>query len=149
MESLYFAYGSNLDPSRLAGRVGRAEPRGAARLAGHRLAFDKPGRDGSAKANLRPQPGGLVWGVVYALDPDDWARLDRFERGYDRVEVSVDGAARSLRVQTYRAARSCAALPFAWYLALCVAGARQHGLPRHWVEQLRATPVQPDPSCEI
>ena len=51
MQALYFAYGSNLFSARMRERVPSAQARGPARLAGHRLTVDKPGRDGTAKAS--------------------------------------------------------------------------------------------------
>lgn len=40
-----------------------------------------------------------------------------------------------------------ACLPFDWYRDLVVAGAREHGLPPTYVEELALTPAAPDPDA--
>ena len=140
---LYFAYGSNLSSARLLARVPSARARGAARLDGFALRLDKPGADGSGKANLLATPGALVWGVVYQLDPSDWPALDACEPGYERtaVRVALDGA--PLAAQTY-----CSPLygpglaAFRWYHRHLVDGAREHGLPEEWIALIEALPVR-------
>jgi hypothetical protein len=135
---LYFAYGSNLKLARLRERAPSARAGGRALLSGWRLAFDKPGRDGSAKANLRREVGSLVWGALYALAPGDWPRLDAAEPGYERirVEVAIEGG-EIVRAQTYAArARARDQLPLEGYLRLVLEGAREHGLPADWVAAL-------------
>ena len=73
-------------------RVPSARTRGVALLAGRCLVLDKPGRDGTAKANLHPASDQSVWGVVYALDAAHWPALDACEGGYRRIEVTTRGA---------------------------------------------------------
>jgi gamma-glutamylcyclotransferase (GGCT)/AIG2-like uncharacterized protein YtfP len=142
MHALYFAYGSNLSSPRMRERVPSARSRGVARLDGLRLALDKPGRDGTAKANLRPEPGGSVWGVVWALDPGHWPALDACERGYRRVEVAVSLAGASTAVATYVSElRTDVPVPSRAYKRFLVDGAREHGLPAHWVALLEALPA--------
>lgn len=142
MQHLYFAYGSNLSLERLRQRVGVAAAVAPARLADHELRVDKRGRDGTAKANLRPMPGSLVWGVVYELAPEGLDRLDAFEGGYERLPVAVataDGV--RLEATTYRSSLVDPALrPRAGYLRLIVEGARAHGLPAEWIASLEALP---------
>ena len=146
----YFAYGSNLEPRRLRERIGEFRVYGAACLYGHRLAFNKRGRDGSGKANLMPDPLGLVWGVVYELTPAAWPRLDRFEAGYTRLRIQVEPSpGEGLEAWSYASTRLCGKPPFAWYREHVVQGARQHGLPDAWVAWLEGVRVQPDPSGEI
>lgn len=148
----YFAYGSNLGTARMRERVPAARLLGAARLTGYRLAFDKPGGDGSGKANVHPAAfdrngdghgdDPAVWGVVYALDAADWALLDRFEPGYERVRVCVESATGEwLRASTYIADRlTHDPVPLEWYKKLVVDGAREHALPAAWVAFLESTP---------
>lgn len=139
----YFAYGSNLTLSRLQQRVPGARPLGAARLPGHRFGFDKAGRDGSGKANVRTAGADdEVWGVVYALEADDWEVLDGFEPGYERVRVRVETAgAEWLLASTYRAERRTQDLvPLEEYKRFVVDGAREHGLPDEWIAFLEIIP---------
>ena len=144
MHCLYFAYGSNLCSERLHSRVGSARALGPARLPGRRLSMDKRGSDGSGKANLRPEGGCEVWGVVYDLGSGGWPALDACEAGYTRVAVEVLTAFESLRVDTYLSERlTLDPVPFDWYKRLIVEGAREHGLPEEWVRVLESLPERP------
>lgn len=153
MDSLYFAYGSNLSRARLAERVASVRVVGPARLPGWRLTCDKLGRDGSGKANIVTAVASEVWGAVYRIDPDDWRVLDRFEGGYERLLVRVHPQAgvpsqdRFLEVQTYASTRlTDDPVPFDWYKRLLLEGASEHGLPGAWLERLAGLPERPDPS---
>ncbi|RME71115.1 MAG: gamma-glutamylcyclotransferase [Planctomycetota bacterium] len=136
MPSFYFAYGSNMDTERLRGRAPGMRPRGRARLVGWRLAFDKRGGDGTAKANIHPAAGALTWGVVYACSEDDLRALDRYEgvsAGHYRRErvvvIAEDG--RELEAITYVAEPDFVdptLRPATWYLEAVLRGAREHGL---------------------
>src|SRR5438045_329401 len=107
---LYFAYGSNLDWSRIAdpSRAPNALFLFKALLPKHSLAFTRCKKDGSGAADVIPDEGDHVWGVVYQITEDDRKRLDLREgvkigdyRAQDMV-VHPDGdSARSLKVFTY------------------------------------------------
>jgi len=147
MHALYFAYGSNLCSPRMRERVPSAQSRGVARLDGRRLALDKPGRDGTAKANLRPEAGSSVWGVVYALHREHWSALDACERGYRRIEVSVSLGGAPIAVATYASElQTDDPVPSRAYKRFLVEGAREHGLPAHWVALLEALPERDLPA---
>jgi len=107
---------------------------------------DKPGADGSAKANLRADATDEVWGALYGLQEAQLDALDRFEGGYLRVTVEValaDGG--DLHAVTYRSERSVAGVhAFDWYRALLIEGAQEHGLPGHAIARLEALPSAPD-----
>jgi gamma-glutamylcyclotransferase len=140
---LYFAYGSNLCAARLRERVSSARERGAARARGFALRLDKLGVDGTAKANLHAATHGEVWGALYALDREDWPRLDDCERGYARIEIEVvllDGERAT--AQTYHSDHLTDAAAAAWYKQLIVDGAHAHGLPAEWCAWLDALPAR-------
>jgi gamma-glutamylcyclotransferase (GGCT)/AIG2-like uncharacterized protein YtfP len=141
MQTLYFAYGSNLASRRLLGRIPGAQARGRARLAGFRLVADKPGRDGSAKLNIARDPEGVVWGALWELAPADLARLDRYEGGYERCEVLVQADSGPERAISYASPLRGAprGLDRA-YKELVVEGAREHGLPPEWLAFLETLP---------
>jgi gamma-glutamylcyclotransferase len=153
-----FAYGSNMCTARLRARVPSARALGVAALSGHSLRFHKRGwRDGSGKGDAfrTDDPAALVWGVVFRIAIAGKSELDRIEgagRGYDpdRVEVAApDGTAH--RAWVYLAAASAidpAAVPFRWYRDLILAGAREHGLPDHYVRRIARQPTRPDPDRE-
>lgn len=145
--ALYFAYGSNMDAARLRARVEHAELVGPARLPGYQLRCDKPGADGSAKANVVARDGHEVWGVLWRLRVAALSTLDRFEGGYRRVELTVErvGGGAALAA-SYRAERTTEERAvFDWYKALMIEGARAHGLPLPWVAALERIAARPDP----
>ena len=144
---LYFAYGSNMRSARLAARVGAVQALATAQAHGFGLRFDKPGRDGSGKANLVEAPGSCVWGVVYSMGPGAFRALDRFEPGYHRTSLSLeDGSGAPLVAWTYvypagdtQAAETSRGLrPSPDYLDHLLAGAREHGLPASWSRTIRS-----------
>ena len=130
-------------------RVPSARTRGVAHLRRHRLILNKAGRDGTAKANVTPDGESSVWGAVYELHAESWARLDAFERGYARLElevVMISGEA--IRVQTYVAERLTGDLvPLASYKRRIVEGAHEHALPAAYVAMLEALPERLDPEA--
>ena len=87
-----------------------------------------------------------VWGVLYRIAPSHMTLLDRFETGYERVEVEVCAAAGDAHLaSTYRSDRITRdPIPFAWYRALILEGARERGLPEDCLSVLEALPARPD-----
>lgn len=146
---LYFAYGSNLLPSRLLARTPSARAIGAGVLHGHRLCWHMAARDGSGKCDVVVDAAARVHGVVWRLDPAEKPLLDAAETlgtGYDQRLVRVLAAGAELEAWTYVALRTDAALqPYDWYRDIVVAGARHHGLPDDYVAALAGTPARPDP----
>jgi gamma-glutamylcyclotransferase (GGCT)/AIG2-like uncharacterized protein YtfP len=91
----YFAYGSNMNPARVAQRGLRVGAISAATLHGVALEFNKQSRDhaGNGHANIVYAPGARVEGVLYGLtDAEQIARMDRYENApinYSRERVIV------------------------------------------------------------
>jgi cation transport regulator ChaC len=148
----YFAYGSNLCRATFVERRGmRPLDVRRARLDGHRLTFDLPVGPGErGVANLAVDPAATTWGVCYLLDPAACEHLDRTEgvhRGYYRrldVTVTADDGAR-LAAFTYQGAMTATGRkPSARYLALLLAGAREHGLPVEWIRHLEGLELAVD-----
>lgn len=73
-QSLYFAYGSNLQLKQMAKRCPDSQFQGRARLHNFRWQINDRGF-----ANVVPDPDAFVEGLCYLLSPDDEARLDRSE----------------------------------------------------------------------
>ena len=94
-DHLYFAYGSNLDPDRMAQRLGGAvEPVCIANLYGSQLAYNVGERGNIPNkvtfANVKPATmHHAVKGVVYRLTDSKIKELDQFEGGYSRWTVPV------------------------------------------------------------
>lgn len=148
---LYFAYGSNLLRKRLQARCPGIAFAGRAKIAGHRLTFDKVSTDGSGKGAFEAAAGENLFGVLWQLPEREIAALDRAEghgSGYERSEIHVmpeNGAACDVLV--YRATNVRQGLrPYEWYLALVIAGAMEHGLPDAYIEKLRTQPFDVDPN---
>ena len=153
---LYFAYGSNLLTARLRERCPSAAPIGRAVAPGHSVCFRKAGRDGSGKATLTlgGGAGSEAMGVLYRIDLGERPALDRAEARYDRLDdfpVRTVQSGASIAATTYIAqADACreGLLPFDWYLALIVAGAREHGFDDSYIAMLAAVETLADLEAE-
>ena len=152
-DNLYFAYGSNMFEKRIQDirRAPSAVYLCNAQLSSHRLMFNARGVDGSGKCNVQ-KTGNMydsVYGVLYQIDAYDWLTLDRSE-GVDEgryrrksIEVMRLDNRSMAYVQTYIAAPNNiddSLLPFDWYHALTLAGAKEHRLPKKYVWELRLAP---------
>ncbi len=151
----YFGYGSNMLTPRIRTRVPSAEPVMTASLDGWALRFHKRSRDGSGKCNIVPASSGeRVYGVVFDVSNSDLRALDEAEqrgRGYERQNVTIQGDSATLDAFAYVAQAAYvddALLPYDWYHALVLAGARQHALPRSYVAKVEAVRSYPDPNRE-
>ena len=150
---LYFAYGSNLHPARLAARAPSARLIGTGCWPRRRLAFHKIGQDGSAKcdAPASSQPTDMVHGAIYELADADLGHLDRLEgvgTGYDRALVTIDGDLGSLTANAYLARQEWVdpgLKPFDWYRLLVLAGAEHHSFPDSYLAAITAVSAIPDP----
>lgn len=149
---LYFAYGSNLWFPRMRQRVPSAHCLGRYQLSGFQLRFQKRGADGSAKADIHftGEEDHRVHGVVYRIQISEQARLDQIEGGYNRASVLVVSADEEIRATTYVAAEPAPEpfAPFDWYRELVMAGGEWHGLPKDYLEALRAVAAVDDPDRE-
>lgn len=151
---LYFAYGSNLLSSRLRARTASALVVGRAVLRSHALRWHMASADGSGKCDVVAvdDRDAAVHGVVYRIDQAEKHLLDRAESlgvGYreDRVTVDLGGATTTACV--YRALRiDAAAVPYDWYHALVLEGAREQALPAHYQQRIAAVANRPDPDAQ-
>ena len=140
----YFAYGSNMLGERLVARVSTARAVAVGVVRDYRLDFAKVSVDGSGKGDMVASPGDEVWGVLYEFDASQKADLDRHEGPhYQAQEIVVsttdgDQAAWAYMAEPHR--RDPSKVPYDWYLALIIAGARQGGLPESYIQTLEATP---------
>ena len=152
----YFAYGSNMLTRRLtaADRAPSAKPVRIGYVEGRRLTFDKVSQDGSGKcdAEATEKKTDRVYGVIFEIALTDKAALGKAEglgEGYaeERVEVVTDAG--KVQVEAYIATKKePVLLPYHWYKAITVAGAVEHGLPKDYVEWLRAFESIEDPNAD-
>lgn len=144
----YFAYGSNMLTERLTAstRCPSATCVDIAYAPDHTLTFTKRSIDLSGKATLSRADGSHQHGVLFEVDEKESQRLDDVEgRDYRRVNdfqvVRPDRG--EIEAVTYIASNPETGLvPYDWYLALIVAGAKQHDLPAEQIGALLSTDYQ-------
>jgi gamma-glutamylcyclotransferase len=150
MKRLYFAYGSNMPTKRLRSRIASAKPLGIGQIYGKRMVCNKKGKDGSGKANLTDSPGDTTWGVLYEVTAFDLKELDRMEVGYDRVPVEIstsEGVA--MKAETYiSTVLTDDPVAYDWYKELMLSGAKEHGLPKGYINYLEQLPARQVDQCE-
>ena len=129
--SYYFAYGSNMNPERVADRGLRVGQPLAGVIQGYSLRFDKVSakHPDAAHANIVFDQAGMVEGVLYPLaSADEILKMDRFENApinYGRDVVMVEAPAGNVAAWTYFAnahARRPGLRPPRAYLAHLLAG---------------------------
>ena len=107
MPRFYFAYGSNMNPARVAGRGLRFDRVCNAAMDAVRLTFDKQSREHprSGHANLCSDRGARTEGVLYRLESDaEIERMDTFEAtpiNYSREVVWVRTGDAEIAAWTY------------------------------------------------
>ncbi len=152
MRILYFAYGANMATARIQDRVPSAHLVTTAELHGYCLVCNKPGADGSAKCHIvvSDDPTASVHGVLYDVDASERHLLDDDQGlgsldGIRAVQVTcADGHVRD--AFTYYSLHTDDSLQiYDWYKTLLVEGAREHGLPASYRQQLETLPTMPDP----
>ena len=150
----YFAFGSNLLSSKMAGRGDtQVVSREAAVVPDHRLSFNMrmfPPLE-PAMASIDPSCGDTCEGVLYTVTPDGYEALWRSEGGamarpgYEEVVVSAVVGGEPVQAITLRAAPWMRlrrdAPPSARYKQLIVDGAKEIGLSDSYVARLSALPA--------
>jgi len=136
----YFAYGSNMLFSRLRSRAGSANKIGVGQLKDYRVVFNKQSADGSAKANLLHSSGDQTWGVLYRIARADLRKLDRAEKDYSRMSVSVIGPnGKTMDAITYVSNKIARVQqPLSCYKQLVISGAQENDLPQAYVSYLKS-----------
>jgi hypothetical protein len=149
----YFAFGSNMSSRRLKARAPSATLIGPGMLPGHRLAFHKVSKDGSAKCDVVPSGSDRVRGVLFEIDAAEKPILDRAEGlgdGYEQKTVDVLlPSAVSASAFTYFATNVDPGLqPYSWYKRHVLEGAREVRLPPDYIEILEQVDAIEDPNKE-
>ncbi|MDD5337923.1 MAG: gamma-glutamylcyclotransferase [Dehalococcoidales bacterium] len=86
----YFAYASNLNKQRMKENCSDAVPRFKAVLPNYRLFFTGWSREWhGGKAMIKPFRGEKVRGAIYEVTDACLRKLDRFEPGYVRINITV------------------------------------------------------------
>lgn len=143
----YLAYGSNLYPPRLMGRIAIVDTLGAFELNGWKLEFNKRGGDGSGKCNLAADASAYAYGAVYTLTPSDKRILDGIEglgKGYEEAWLELDRIGACFFYSAKANAIDARLQPHDWYKAFVLAGAHYHGFPRSYIDTIEAVTARPD-----
>ena len=106
----YFAYGSNMDVARMLKRDAHFTRRVKGSVMGYRLLFNKiaDSNPGYGFANIVPEPGFEVVGILYEVNNDSLKQLDRYEGvsggHYFRSDMTVSlGGGNSVEAIVYLA----------------------------------------------
>lgn len=138
---------------RLQNRCGTVQFRSVAFAPDYQFTFSKRSIDRSGKGNVVLAQGEQVFGVLFDFNEHQLPALDEFEgvgNGYNRDDTFpielLSGERTSAVTYIADAAHTDHTLrPYDWYLALVLAGAREHSLPAQYLAQLEAIPAIPDP----
>lgn len=128
--TLYFAYGSNINMDQMEYRCPDASVVGPVALEGYELLFRRGGF-----ATIMPCEGGKVHGLLWSITPECERSLDRYEgypSFYDKRMVTVrDGKGLTLSVMAYIMDERFREpmLPTTAYYNGILEGYRQNGLP--------------------
>ena len=150
----YFAYGSNMLTHRLKQRVSSADFSEVVYLPKYQLVFDKVGSFcGTGKCGIVPSEDNsdLVYGVVFDMDEKQLPDLDYVEglgNGYERMEVTLFSMRddKSISAITYYpTSRDPEVVPYDWYKAIVLKGAREHQLPEAYQDFINSFGTMPDP----
>lgn len=143
--ALYAAYGSNLDPERMAQRAPHSPHEGTGWLVGWRLTFggEDVGWEG-ALGTVVEDPDHQVYVALYDLTPADEKGLDEWEG----VEIALRRKLK-VRIETLDGDRLAwiyvldayeGGLPSARYLGMLADAAEAGGAPDDYVNDLRTRP---------
>lgn len=148
----YFAYGSNMLTLRLRARCPSAEPVTVGYANDFTIAFHKRSMDGSGKATLVAEPGNRALGVVFRIASGERKALDKAEAGYvarEAFPVVCRSSGERIEASTYLASREDQRLrPYDWYLALLLAGMREHAIDAAYCRRFRSVAFDPDPNLD-
>lgn len=135
-ETLYFAYGSNMNLDQMEFRCPAAEVVGNVRLEDYRLTFCSRNPD-SGVATILPQKGSHVDGVLWRITQECERSLDHYEGypylyGKEQIHVKAeDGKTYESMVYVMNAPyKDCPARPSRFYLAGILEGCEQNGIDK-------------------
>lgn len=144
----YAAYGSNLDPERMALRAPHSPLRGSGWLVGWRLTFGgaELGWEGPL-GTVVEAPGHQVYVALYDLTSTDEKALDEWE-GVDiglwtKIRVRINALDGDVTAWLYVLNAYEGGLPSARYLGMLADAAEAGGAPDDYIFALRARPCAP------
>jgi AIG2-like family len=145
--TLYAAYGSNLDPHRMAQRAPASPAQGTGWLRGWRLTFagEDVGWDG-ALSTVVEDPDSSVFVMLYDVPIQDEQALDAWEGAelglWTKIRVRVHTGGGEQLAWLYVLEAYEGGLPSAHYLSVIADAAEAGGAPAEYVERLRMHPCR-------
>jgi len=145
--TLYAAYGTNLDPERMAERCPHSPLHATGWLQGWRMTFggEEHGWDGSL-ATIVEDPFEQVFVGVYDVTAEDASALDGWEAAdsglYRRTKVRVSTMTGEVVAWTYVLDAFEGGLPSASYLGVLANAAEAASAPVDYVAAIRARPCR-------
>lgn len=139
---IYFAYGSNMDLAQMKVRCPGSDIIGIGQLSNYTMSFTRWSRSWkSGTADILPERGGIVHGVLYNLTLDGLKKLDKFAdypNSYVRQDVLVALGEEFLPAMTYVARRQGVYSPSVSYMGKILHGALEHKLPQSYIAYLKS-----------
>ena len=143
----YAAYGSNLHPLRLSERIASAQLVATVFLPDWSLKFHKRSKDQSGKCSIRSGGDGVHL-AVFEISRADKITLDKIEglgSGYAEIAVCIPDFGRCVSYAATESHIDESLRPYDWYKELVLSGARFHGFPDDYVDQIESVPAIDDP----
>lgn len=131
----YFAYGSNMASAGMRERCASPSVLGVATIPGYRFRIANRGY-----ATMVPDPGSVVYGLLWSLTDEDLTALDQYEGvpagDYIRTTIGVPFRGNQLEAQVYLAADPAPGKPRRKYLDVIIQAARELGLPPAYIAEV-------------
>ncbi|CAL1286731.1 unnamed protein product [Larinioides sclopetarius] len=142
MSFFYFAYGSNMLTQRMHINCPSALFKCIGELKGFRLSstdFAHTWKGGAA--TILESKNDSVWGVVWEISKNHEEKLDMQEKGYQPLNLPIEAnlfGRLDCKVYQKLVCKEDVALVSYIYKKVCIQGAKEHGLPLHYIKKLQA-----------
>lgn len=138
---IYFAYGSNMETTQMQARCPGHTLLGIGCLHHYTLAFTRWSRAwNSGTADILPEKGGEVWGVLYKLTLENLRGMDTFAdypHSYIRLDVPIEQEGEHFPAFTYVAVRQGLFVPSSAYMNRMISGAAENNIPESYIAFLK------------
>ncbi len=143
----YATYGSNLHPLRLSERISSARLIETSFLSDWSLRFHKRSLDKSGKCNI-VSGGSGIYVAVFDISTADKTILDKIEglgSGYAEISLPVPDIGECMSYAAEDSFIDSSLAPYDWYKELVLVGARNHGFPVDYIDEIDAVTACKDP----
>ena len=151
----YFSYGSNMSLRRLQHRISEVQVISVGLLEQHTLEFHKKSNDGSGKCDAYyvGDPKASVYGVVFEVTNSQLLLLDKYEglgKGYEQkaVQITTQNLGTISAVTYYATDIDSSVKPYEWYKEHVLKGAKEHNLPKDYINKIREMNAISDPNTK-